>query len=84
VKVTGYELQGDGDNARGYFASGASGGGLTTEWELASREGMVRQVDGGRGRGFLFATSPGTALSFESSSDRAMKYAVTYHVEDAS
>lgn len=84
IKVVSYSLQADGDNARGFFASGASGDQLTTEWELASREGVVKQLGGGRDRGFLFATAPGAALSFESSSTRAMKYDLEYHVEDAS
>ena len=83
IKVTGYELQGDGDNARGYFSSGASGAGLSVEWELASREGVVRDASGGRDRGFLFATTAGAALSFEATSSRGMKYSVSYQVEDA-
>ena len=82
IKVTAMSLQGDGDNARGFFANGASGERLTTEWEFASREGVVRGSDGGRSRGYLFATGVAVALSFESSSSRAMKYGLSYFVED--
>lgn len=82
IKVTSYELQGDGDNARGYFASGASGSQLNVEWELAALDGVVKDVPAANGS-YLFATAAGAALSFESSSSRTMKYAVTYHAEDA-
>ena len=82
IKVVGYELQGDGDNARAFFASAASGSRLTAEWERASREGVVRSAGGGE-RAFLFATSTAAALSLECSSARGIKYSVTYHVEDA-
>ena len=82
IKVARYNLQGDGDNARGYFASGASGSQLTTEWELASREGVVEYVSQAAG-GYLFATAAGSALSLESSSSKGIKYSVSYHTEDA-
>jgi hypothetical protein len=82
LKVLSYSLQGDGDNARGFFASGASGTQLTTEWELASREGIVKQVNSNGGE-FLFATTAGAALSFESSSTKPIKYDVTYQADDA-
>ncbi len=82
IKVFSYSLQGDGDNARGFFASGASGTQLTLEWELASREGVAKQI-GAENSQALFSTTAGAALSFESSSSRPMKYDVGYHAEDA-
>ena len=82
IKVTAYDLQGDGDNARGYFASGASGSQLTPEWELASLDGVAKQVSASDG-GYIFSTAAGSALSFESSSTKAMKYSISYHSEDA-
>lgn len=83
IKVFSYSLQGDGDNARGYFASGASGSQLTTEWELASREGVAKQI-GSENAQCLFATTAGALLSFESSSSKPMKYDISYQVDDAS
>lgn len=82
IKVTGYSLQSANDVGRGYFASGASGSQLSLEWELGAREGVVRQIDGGRARGHLFATTRGQALSLEHNG-QPLKYDVTYHVEDA-
>lgn len=81
IKVVSYSLQGDGNNSRGFFASGASGTQLTTEWELAAREGIVKQLNANGGE-FLFATTAGAALSFESSSTQAMKYDITYQTDD--
>jgi len=81
IKVFSFDLQGDGDNARGFFAAGASGSQLTTEWELASREGVAKQINP-VGNGYLFSTGANQALSFESSSARAMKYSITYHTDD--
>lgn len=81
IKVASYSLQGDGNNARGYFANGASGSQLTLEWELAQREGVAKQI-GTESAQCLFATTAGAALSFESSSSMPMKYEVTYQADD--
>lgn len=82
IKVTSYSLQGEQDNSRGHFASGASGSQLTPQWELAAREGVVQAVSPAQG-GYLFATGAGSALSLEVSSARPLKYSVTYFTEDA-
>ena len=82
IKVFSYSLQGDGNNSRGFFASGASGTQLSLEWELAAREGVVKQI-GAETSQCLFATTAGALLSFEMSSTQAMKYEISYHAEDS-
>ena len=81
IKVVSYDLQSEGDCARGYFASGPSGSQLTPQWELGNREGVCKQIPEANGA-YVFAANLGDTLSFESSSTIPMKYSVTYHSDD--
>lgn len=80
IKVYAYDLQGEDETSRGYFASGASGSQLSPEWEFNAREGVSKAIDPAS-KGYLFATAAGAALSLELTAVPAMKYSVSYFAE---
>ena len=82
IKVTRVELQGVDNTGRVHFASGASGSQLSVQWDLNSREGVVEYVSP-VDDGYLFSTAAGSLLSLERGSAKPVKYAISYHTEDA-
>lgn len=84
IKVTAFSLQGESDNVgttQCRFGSGASGSGLTHDWNFNAREGTIQAVSQ-IGGGYIFKTLLNQALVLENSGAN-VRGSVTFQTGDS-